>query len=358
MALVVIVLIVLIAAIAAGSWWNWQQQQTIARLQSGLDQGNQQRSQLSSSVQEGSQGIQNLRSQVSRLQSQFEQNDQALQQALNAFSSTQQTDARIWQLAEVEYLLRMANQRLQLERDVSGALALLRTADQRLEAIDNPALLPVRRAVASEISSLEAVPDVDESGLYLRLAALAERVDGLPLSQELQGQTAQQDSEALFSGGWRQQLARLGEQLQGLVTVRRHDEPLEALITPAQETYLRQNVQLLIEQAQLALMRDNGELYQSALQRAQSLVSSYFSSDNSNVSQLVDQLGTLAARNITPQLPDISESLNALREFQQQRQSGGNGSASGSQSGDSTNSNGGGAQNGGSGSGDDQGGQA
>ena len=43
---------------------------------------------------------------------------------------------RDWQLTEVEYLLRLANHRLRLERDADGATALLSSADGILADID------------------------------------------------------------------------------------------------------------------------------------------------------------------------------------------------------------------------------
>lgn len=329
LALLALLTLLLLAACALGAWFLYQQHQNIEQLRSNVSQSQQS---SSSNADRVSSELESHERRLDHMQSQLQDNNQALERATEAFSSNTQNEDRVWQSAEIEYLLRMANQRLQLERDVGGALALLETADRRLQEVDDPALLPVRREIASEISSLEGVPEVDESGLYLRLAALADRLDALPLSQELEGQTARQDSENAFSGGWREQLSRLGSQLQGLITVRRHDEPLEALVTPAQESYLRQNVRLLIEQAQLALMNDNGELYSESLNRAQSLVSSYFRSDDEQVSQFVARLGELADRDISPELPDISGSTNALERVQQSSSDEGQGNGQGSTS--------------------------
>lgn len=315
--------LLLLAACVLGGWFLYQhyqrleqQGQRLEALRSSVEQSQQ----SSSNADRVSSDLESQERRLDHMQSQLQDNRQALERAMQAIASEAQnerSEERVLQSAEIAYLLRMANQRLQLERDVGGALTLLETADRRLQQIDDPAFLPVRRAVASEISALEAVPEVDESGLYLRLAALSDRLDALPLSQQLEGQTARQDSDEAFSGGWREQLARLGSQLQGLITVRRHDEPLEALVTPTQESYLRQNVRLLIEHAQLALMNGNGELYSASLNRAQSLVSGYFRSADERVVQFNRQLGELAARSISPELPDISGSVSALDRVQE-----------------------------------------
>ncbi|WP_456269023.1 uroporphyrinogen-III C-methyltransferase [Kushneria sp. AK178] len=319
--ILLVLLLLALAALGFGAWLFEQQRNEMDQLRQDVNQVQQSSSQSSREV---SSALDSRDQRISRLESQLEDNDQALSRVMEELTRSQQTDERQWQSAEIEYLLRMANQRLQLERDVSGARSLLETADRRLQQIDNPAQLPVRRAIASELSQLESLPDVDHNGLFLTLSAMADRVDELPLSQESEALSAQQDDGSLFSGGWREQLSRMGTQLKDLVTVRRHDEPLEALITPAQEGYLRQNVRLLLEQAQLGVMRSNEAIYQNSLERAETLITTYFRTGDSNVQRLVEQLDQLGQRNISPELPDISGSIEALNKLQNARRSGRN----------------------------------
>ncbi|WP_438765052.1 uroporphyrinogen-III C-methyltransferase [Kushneria sp. TE3] len=317
--LLLVLLLLSLAAIGFGAWLFEQQRNDMAQLRQDVDQVQQSSSQSSREV---SSALDSRDQRISSLESQLEDNDQALSRVMEELTRSQQTDERQWQSAEIEYLLRMANQRLQLERDISGAQSLLETADQRLRQIDNPAQLPVRRAIASELSQLESLPEVDQNGLFLTLSAMANQVDTLPLSQESEALAAQKDDGSLFTGGWREQLSRMGTQLKDLVTVRRHDEPLEALITPAQEGYLRQNVRLLLEQAQLGVMRSNEEIYRESLERANTLITTYFRTEDSNVQRVRDQLNQLGQRNISPELPDISGSIEALNKLQNARRNG------------------------------------
>ncbi|REC93640.1 uroporphyrinogen-III C-methyltransferase [Kushneria indalinina] len=319
--ILLVLLLLSLAAIGFGAWLFEQQRNDMAQLRQDVNQVQQSSSQSSREV---SSALESRDQRISTLQSQLEENDQALSRVMEELTRSQQTDERQWQNAEIEYLLRMANQRLQLERDISGAQSLLETADQRLQQIDNPAQLPVRRAIASELSRLESLPNVDQNGLFLTLSAMANQVEELPLSQESEALAAQQDDGSLFTGGWREQLSRMGTQLKDLVTVRRHDEPLEALITPAQEGYLRQNVRLLLEQAQLGVMRSNEEIYRESLERANTLITTYFRTEDSNVQRVRDQLEQLGQRNISPELPDISGSVEALNKLQNARRSGQN----------------------------------
>lgn len=238
---------------------------------------------------------------------------------LDELSREQETDERDWLHAEAAYLLRLANQRLQLERDVEGASALLRTADARLREADNPALVPVRREIASELAALEAVPTVDRTGLYLALNAQQELIAGQPLAQDIEEMTADAVIEDAPTGGWQQQLSRFGSELKDLVTVRQHDEALEALIAPEQESYLRQSVRLVLEQSQLALLKEEQALFDASLDKALTLIRGYYDMDASGVQSVVARLEELQQRSIRPELPDISGSQQALAGFIEHR---------------------------------------
>lgn len=329
--MVAIVLVVLLA-IAAGlfGWQAWQkldaQQARIAELESQTSQSAtaSDLSQLQSRFEEAESERQAaLEEAVASLESDFSdyrgEVDETLDRVLAELSSEQETDERDWLHAEAAYLLRLANQRLQLERDVQGAAALLRTADARLKEADNPALVPVRREIASELSALEAVPQVDRTGLWLALNAQQEQIAGRPLSQDIDEITASSGMQEAPSGSWQQQLSSFGQELKDLVTVRKHDEALEALISPEQESYLRQSVRLVIEQAQLALLKEEEELFEASLDKAITLIEGYYDTDDSGVQSVLARLGELKGEAVRPELPDISGSQQALATFIERR---------------------------------------
>lgn len=245
--------------------------------------------------------------------------DDTLDRVLAELSSEQQTDERDWLHAEAAYLLRLANQRLQLERDVMGAAALLRTADARLREADNPALVPVRREIARELAALDAVPRVDRTGLWLELDAQRTQIAGQPLSQEVEEIPARSGIEEVPTGAWQQQLSRFGQELKELVVIRQHGAEMETLITPEQETYLRQSVRLVIEQAQLALLKEETELYVASLDKALAMIEGYYDTEASGVRSVIERLGALKGEAIRPELPDISGSQQALASFIEHR---------------------------------------
>lgn len=320
--------IVLALVVLLGGWWGWQkfqtQQQRLAQAESNAQAISQLKSQLGDGDQQRQQAMQTLRDDFQQYR---EELNATLDKVLKQLASKQQTDTSEWRLAEVEYLLRLANQRLQLERDVKGSTSLLKTADQRLAQIDNPALTPVRRATQSEIAALESVAQVDRTGLYLELMAQQEQLAKLPLEQDIQQQAAEAGDTSPVKGSWQQQLSRFGQELKDLVVVRKNDQALEALMTPEQESYLRQNVRLQLEQAQLALLQSDAQLYQASLEKARTLIERYYDTGNQGVANLLERLATLAVKDVRPELPDISASLQKLRDFMERRHDAGSDAA-------------------------------
>ncbi|MDW5376128.1 uroporphyrinogen-III C-methyltransferase [Halomonas sp. HP20-15] len=320
--------IVLALVVLLGGWWGWQkfqaQQQRLAQAEGNAQAISQLQSQLGDGDQQRQQAMQALRNDFQQYR---EEMNATLDKVLKQLASKQQTDTSEWRLAEVEYLLRLANQRLQLERDVRGAMSLLKTADERLAQIDNPALTPVRRAIQSELAALDSVVEVDRTGIYLELMAQQEQLAQLPLEQDIQQQAAEAGDTSPVKGGWEQQLSRFGQELKDLVVVRKHDQALEALMTPEQESYLRQNVRLQLEQAQLALLQSDAKLYEASLDKARKLIERYYDTDNQGVANSLERLATLAGKNVHPELPDISASLQQLRDFMERRHDAGSDAA-------------------------------
>ena len=337
----VAIALVIILALALGlvAWQGWQRldsqqqrldelaqqaqnsasQQAVSELETRIDEGEAERSQaLDSTMSELRSELDSYRSEVNG----------TLDDVLAQLSQEQDTDERDWLHAEAAYLLRLANQRLQLEGDVEGAAALLRTADARLADADNPALTPVRREIANELAALDAVPQVDRTGIYLALNAQQERVAGLRLSQEIEERAVTSSIEQPPTGTFQRQLARFGEELKDLVVIRQHDEALEALITPEQESYLRQSLRLILEQSQLALLKEEPELYEASIDKALELLNGYYDTEREETQSVIARLQELKQVQVQPELPDISASQQALasfidNRFESRRQDGG-----------------------------------
>ncbi|MEH6585087.1 MAG: uroporphyrinogen-III C-methyltransferase [Halioglobus sp.] len=243
----------------------------------------------------------------------FRQQLDAQSEQLAAFSAN---DHESWLRAEAQYLLRLANQRVIMARDADSALALLGSADSILRQLDDASLHDVRAAVAAEQAALRAVPKIDVEGIYLRLSALVEQADGLVIfqlqAQEAQPETGQDEDD------WQVRLERGYEQaaskLSDYIVIRRRDVPMHALMDPQWEGLVRQNLRMLLEQAQVALLSGNQTLYVESLQRSQHWVAQFFDTDEAAARAMSREITQLEGQTIQVVMPDLTRSLQALDE--------------------------------------------
>lgn len=229
-------------------------------------------------------------------------------------------DRGSWLLAEAEYLLRLANQRLIMAGDTVAARALLNSADGVLRELDDIGLHQVRAAVAADLAAVRAVPTIDTQGIYLRLSALIEQADELVIFAMPEGDALAAPAPA---EGWQDRLRQGYEaalrKLSDYIVIRRRDVPMQALMDPQWESLVRQNLRMLMEQAQVALLSGNQPLYRESLERAQKWVAQFQDSDEVAASAMSRELVELASMQIAVTMPDISRSLRALDAAVEQR---------------------------------------
>jgi len=326
-----------------GVYWLWQQMEQ--QLQSQLQEAESTvtsmrgemerlRSDINSSQQaletESKQSVDQAVAQLNTAVSRQEHNEKAqaaLQASLEGLYARIGNTTRAWMLKEADYLLQIGNHRLQLERDVDTAAEALRLADSRINAIGEPALLQVREAIASEIASLEAFPAPDRIAMSLSLSQMAERVRQMPLMGKVQPEqllSGASEVGSLEADSWQQLPAAIWAAMKELVVVRVNDRPVEALLPPEKVSFLYQNLQLKLEQARLALLQYDTQLYRSNLAAAQEWIKSYYNMEDAQVQAAVTKLNTLAAVDLAPALPDISGSLHLLRNVAARIKLGGN----------------------------------
>ena len=296
-------------------WQDWQQKtqnitansMTIGSI-SPVVMANQQQSQISVKQSlEQQQNIFNLESQIQNLQLRI--NAQGAR--LVELGSTTRSD---WLLAEAEYLTRLAKQRLQTERNTKSPLALLESVDAILQQIDEPNLIEVRGAVAADITALRLVNDIDKQGVYVELNALTgsikklevmEADKPLELAKEAKQQNTPQDVGVLD---------KFLADFSGLIRVRERQSPIEPILERAEEQTVRQNLQMMLEQAQLALLREEQVIYQQSLVKAQEYLQRFFKV-TASAEGISQRLQRLADTNIIQQLPSIHSSLEAVQDL-------------------------------------------
>ena len=326
-----VALILSVAALGASGYLYWltlQQTQSNEMLRSSLAQDVQ--NNLTSSNNETNRSIADLgrrlddvRTQASADKIGVEELQLRLTRSMQQINAKQQDNSTEWLLAEVEYLLRLANQRVLMEKTADGALTLLKSADKILSETDDVTIYEVRQALATDIAALEAVPQVDTEGVFLKLGAMNDQVEKLrliPLAEKrelpdlLKEITPDSVSESWASGmkaNWNSAMDKLGS----LVVIQQRDGKIEPLLSPKETFYLKQNLHLMLEQAQMALLQREQGAYDNSLVKAQTGAAEYFDKKDAATQAIVRGLEDLKPVQVSPEVPDISGSLRELKGY-------------------------------------------
>jgi uncharacterized protein HemX len=101
--------------------------------------------------------------------------------------------------------------------------------------------------------------------------------------------------------------------ITSLVDYRRDGIEVTPILPPAEEYYLRQNLILKLQMAQIALLDNNGEIFSTSLQECKAWIEKYFDAGDSTTSAMQTGLDELMTINVQQELPDVSDSLREVR---------------------------------------------
>ncbi len=274
---------------------------------------------LEQQLQSVTQQSQQQAMQNGKQQSQYEQSQKALSEMQAQLAFMQHTlnqipGARLddWKLAETEYLLRLANQRVYLQNEFKGAHGLFDAANQVLASLDDPSLLVVREQIAKEMLLLGQHSQLDRQGLYSDIQAIKNLIH-----DSIQPPSEFTDTTASNTTGATEPDMGLWQQLLSLVSIRHREEAFNAPLTDRQYQILEHNLSLMLEQAQWALLKADNVTFKSSLNSAQDWIIKNVRHNNAKV--LLEKIQSLSAINIEQTTPQVSESLRLLRQILQDR---------------------------------------
>ena len=263
-------------------------------------------------------------------------------------------------LAEVEQMLLIAAQQLQLSANVKAALIAMQSADARLQRMNRTAFNGLRKAISQDMDKLRALPSVDITGINFQLNNLTAAVDQMPLAYQQRAATeafvqavppksgehlmeppanrlSEQTTPAkslLMAGHpdetvWQKLLHEIWQEVKQLVRIENTGKEEIPLLPPNQEFFLRENLKLRLLTARLALLSRDGDSFRQELKTAQLWTARYFDSKSNEGVRMSEGLKKLVASDISIELPDISPSLQAVRNYRLTRESASKGSFEG-----------------------------
>src|SRR5438552_1661509 len=238
---------------------------------------------------------------------------QTQQAALDALYRELAPSRDEWALTEIEQVLLLASQQLQLAGNVSAALAALQLADSKLQRLDRPQFVPLRRALARDMDRLKAVPFVDVSGLSLRLDQAISAVDSLPLALEERLPAPQAAPSAKDEPGWRRFLREAWQDVRQLVRIENLDRPEAPLLSPQQQYFLRENLKLRLLSVRFDLLFRDQANFRADLNASDAWLRKYFDTRSGPVQAMLTLIRQLQATDMAIEIPDLARSLEAVR---------------------------------------------
>ena len=308
-------LLILALAGAAGYYW-WQQQQLARDYQATIVDLKQQLagkaaiSQIDSNLAPLKGEISKLGSKLDSKLGELELVQQGLRESSEKLYDLFGRDKNDWQLAEVEYLMRVAQHKLILQDDFEGAAITLQAASDKIGLTGDPGLLPVRVMISEEIADLKTRKRPDLVGMTLILAQLGRQVRVLvPGFAVRVDETASAPPEAA-SQDW---LNRLIAFIDSLVQVR--NESMEPSVIEANSADVSERLEDNLKLARWAVLERDNSQYQLLIEQSLRLLREFYDLDNAANNDFMTQLQDLQKMVLKPAKPDINGSLRELQRI-------------------------------------------
>lgn len=272
------------------------------------------------SIEKSLQSMQDTtRRQISGLEKRF----QVIEGGVATLADMQAGAVKAMGVAETEFLLRLANERMQLFSDPLSAIRALRLADAQLRALEDPVYTSVRQTLAGEIQALDSIELPDRVSISGRLLTLAEASPEWPLdsrralsegSENLLDHAEDSDPDQA-AGWWQKTRANMQRAAAKVATVHKIEATDPVLISLDQELLLRENVRLQLQVAQLSAVRGEQDLYGKSIAAVEGWINQYYATDAKAVADALAALDELGRQDLQPKIPDISKSLRQLRNM-------------------------------------------
>ena len=239
-----------------------------------------------------------------------------------------------WTLEEVEQLIFIANQRLQFAGDPVLAKKALEIADDRLQEQGDPRFLEVRRLLAGEISELENVQEIDIAGVLSAISTLSDTLGELNLAGDLHGPASsgpapsEPEPNELKDDGSGQELTGMDRFFQpvvhaattllaslgDMIQVEKSGEAINPVVSAEIRQLIYTKGRLILDSSQIAFLRQNPDLFEERIALARKWVEENFDLESEATHRWLSRLDEIASQSPRSALPDISGSLNLLRQ--------------------------------------------
>ena len=221
-------------------------------------------------------------------------------------------------LADLEQMLLSANQQIQFGGNLRAALITAQSVDARLARLDRPPLVALRSVLARDIERLKQAPRADTVAIAARLDELAANIDSLTLlidARPSESPAARKNAPPPEANPWLRFAREFWQDVRELIRIEKIDNADVAPLTVGQAYFLRENLRLRLLGARVALLAHHEKSYASDLKAAGDWLARYFDVRREAVAAAVTALRQLHDNAANLQPPDVTASLDAVRNL-------------------------------------------
>ncbi|HIF50684.1 MAG TPA: hypothetical protein EYQ42_03980 [Thiotrichaceae bacterium] len=218
-------------------------------------------------------------------------------------------------LAEIEHLLIIASYNLQLDHNVVTALSAMESADARLAGLTDPAVLSVREQLISDMNVLRSINQADLSGMALFLSDLINRVDELPLKENMLMEQLEIKTKPVEEQveGVKHFLALVFKELKSLVVITHDENVSKVRLLPDEVYFLHANLKLELANARFAVFNRDTENLHASINNIHLWLNDYFDLTDAAVRNIYDSLSSIKKTELIFPDVDINSSLESVR---------------------------------------------
>lgn len=225
--------------------------------------------------------------------------------------------------AELEYLIRLANTRLEATRDVKATTELLILAQTKIQALNDASLSPLSEAIDKDLLTLQQASLPNLEALWLKVSTIIDQTTKLSpeaiTANANQKEVTQQSKEKQQStsgvSAWKHRFFESLEAMKDFIKIRHSTQQIEPLLSETQKNLIQENLRSLLEQLRLAILTIEDKIYQQAIQDIQQWLSRYYGDADPTIKEIQNTLNMLSAIQLRPALPKMTslEFFNTLR---------------------------------------------
>jgi len=220
------------------------------------------------------------------------------------------TSDNTWHLKEAEYYIRLSIEHLQINKNPQNAAFLLESAETCLKEMQDFKVMPLQTTLIHNKERLLSVPVPDIEAIWVSIQQIVPLIKALPLKHLQSNQPLSLPTQPIVvESTWYKNLLQNILQLQTLVKIRNHAQPIAPLLDEEQQAYVQARLQLLLEQVKYNAVLKNAKMYEWGLQEIIDIIKDDFDLETEAVNNTITRIESLKMIKLQPLLPDIIDSL-------------------------------------------------